>query len=222
MNEELASGEDWDRPRPMVQRLRPKRLPWQSETATTSYPNDLESFPPPSPSSFFRSFRADLSTTKLNRSFTITYDLANPYKRRLQTSMTTNRTRTLESKACTREFQKGKTTTSSYNGSLKCVERRSRMERREWLRLLGRQPLVSGPHARTHTYTHTHSFGLQSYTHKQHTPADVRLVSEPESRRERNHLLLETTKPSMVVVERTPSTTIMNQVVTSWPTLNLQ
>lgn len=162
MNEELASGEDWDRPRPMVQRLRPKRLPWQSETATTSYPNDLESFPPPSPSSFFRSFRDDLSTTKLNRSFTITYDLANPYKSRLQTSMTTNRTRTLESKAC--EFQKGKTTTSSYNGSLKCVERRSRMERREWLRLLGRQPLFR-VHTRAHTHTHTHTLLACNHTH---------------------------------------------------------
>lgn len=38
---ELASGVDWDRPRP-------KRLQWQLQTtATTSYPtNDLESLPP--------------------------------------------------------------------------------------------------------------------------------------------------------------------------------
>lgn len=59
---ELASGVDWDRPRPTVQRPRPKRLQWQSQTATTSYPtNDLES-PPSSP-------RERLSTTMLNRSF---------------------------------------------------------------------------------------------------------------------------------------------------------
>lgn len=82
----------------------------------------------------------------------------------------------------------------------------------------------------SHTHTHTHNFFLASEHVRTHTHTRERWIHidtlwganqqkrASQKRQKQDHLLVATTKPSMVVVERMPSTMAMNKAVTSWPT----